>query len=64
MSLPGTRTLTLREEAEMLTRYSSLQRAEYLHEVWCTPSRGPAVAHALQRALAEALRTPQGARTT
>ena len=53
--LAGTRTLTLREEAEMLTRYSSLQRAEYLHEVWCTPSRGPAVAHALQREVAEAL---------
>ena len=49
------RPLTLREEAEMLTRYSSLQRAEYLHEVWCTPSRGPAVAHALQREVAEAL---------
>jgi len=49
------RPLTLREEAEMLTRYSCLQRAEYLHEVWCTPSRGPAVAHALQREVAEAL---------
>ena len=43
------RPLTLREEAEMLVRYSSLQRAEYLHEVWCTPSRGPAVVAADQR---------------
>ena len=55
MSLPGTRTLTLAEEAQMLLRYSSMQRAEYLHEVWCCPHRGPRVAHELQRALAEAL---------
>lgn len=27
--LAGTRTLTLREEAEMLTRYSCLQRAAF-----------------------------------
>jgi len=29
MSLPGSRPLTLREEAEMLTRYSCLQRAAF-----------------------------------
>lgn len=34
MSLPGTRTLTLREEAEMLVRYSSLQRAAFADALW------------------------------
>jgi hypothetical protein len=53
--LPGSRTLTLREEAEQLLAYSALQRAEYLHEVWCNPNRGPSVAHELQREVALAL---------
>lgn len=54
-SLPGSRKLDLRGEAEQLLRYTCLQRAEYLHEVWCNPQRGPSVAHALQRELAVAL---------
>lgn len=33
MSLPGTRALTLAEEAALLLGYTALQRAEYLHEV-------------------------------
>lgn len=53
--LPGARPLTLAEEAQMLLGYTTLQRAEYLHEVWCNPNRGPAVAHALQRELAAAM---------
>jgi hypothetical protein len=47
--------LSLQEEAALLRAYTAQQRAEYLHEVWCNPERGPAEAHALQRAIAEAL---------
>ena len=56
MTLPGSRPLTLAEEARQLLRYTSLQRAEYLNEVWCEPKRGPGVADELQRELAKALR--------
>ncbi len=55
MPITGARVLTLQEEAELLRAYTAQQRAEYLHEVWCNPERGPAEAHALQRAIAQAL---------
>jgi len=53
--LPGTRVLSVQEEAALLLGYTALQRAEYLREVWLDPKRGPAEAHALQGAIAEAL---------
>lgn len=55
--LPGSRVLSLQEEAALLLGYTALQRAEYLREVWVNPERGPAEAHALQRAIAEALKS-------
>lgn len=64
MSLPGTRVLSTQEEAALLLGYSALQRAEYLNEVWTNPQRGPAEAHELQRAIAEALSIPQTSRTS
>ena len=54
--LPGTRALTLAEEAQMLLRYTVVQLAQYLREVECNPARGPAQAHALRGAVHEALR--------
>lgn len=51
--LPGSRALTLEEEAAMLARYSSHQVWEYLDQVSRSPKRGPDDAQALRDLLSK-----------
>lgn len=57
--LPGSRTLTLREEAQMLLGYTSHQRWEYLDQVERCPRRGWEVAQQLRAELAALKPAPQ-----